>query len=93
MEFEWDEGEAKANFKKHGVAFEDVIEAFKDPHILTFQDGRKDYGEPRYICIAEINTRIHVLVFTLRESSIRIISARKANLRERKQYADNQTHH
>ena len=93
MEFEWDEGKARANLKKHGISFDEAIEAFKDPYILTFQDERKNYGEPRYICLAEIEMRIHALVFTLRESSIRMISARKANLRERKQYADSQTHH
>ena len=49
-------------------------------------DNRSDYGEVRYITLARIEKRVYVLVFTLRGSVIRLISARKANTKEVKRY-------
>ncbi len=50
------------------------------------RDRRRDYGEPRYIALGEWGDKILVVAFTVREGTIRIISARKANCREQKRY-------
>jgi uncharacterized DUF497 family protein len=36
--FEWDEEKAKLNLKKHGLAFNEILPVFDDPHMLEFYD-------------------------------------------------------
>ena len=54
--------------------------------VIQEADNRKDYGEPRYIATGLWGDRILVVAFTVRNGTIRIISARRANSRERKIY-------
>lgn len=54
---------------------------------FTAPDDRADYGEPRYITIGEMDSRMVVLVWTPRGTARRIISMRKANVREQEKYA------
>ena len=53
---------------------------------LTTVDKRKDYGEVRKITIGRIGKSICVVVYTEHNETKRIISARKANVRERRKY-------
>jgi uncharacterized DUF497 family protein len=53
---------------------------------VTVVDNRQDYGETRKISIGKINNSICIVVYTERKDVIRIISARKANQRERGKY-------
>ena len=50
------------------------------------RDRRWDYGEDRYRLLASIEGRVFVLIYTMRGSAIRIISARKANGKEVREY-------
>ena len=50
---------------------------------LERADDRRDYGEPRFLAFGEIEGRVLAIVFTWRGMTRRIISARKANPRER----------
>ena len=50
MEFEWDDTKNRANIRKHGVSFETASRIFERSR-LTRRDGRKDYGEDRYISV------------------------------------------
>jgi uncharacterized protein len=84
--FEWDEAKAKSNEIKHSVSFPFASRAFEDENRLTVIDDRSDYDEVRYISLACIEKRVYVLVYTLRNSVIRLISARKANSKEVKRY-------
>ncbi|MCF6240429.1 MAG: BrnT family toxin [Bacteroidales bacterium] len=83
MDFEWDDKKNKINKEKHGIAFEDVIIAFEEEDMLVKEDTRKDYGEKRYIGIGKISDRVIVVVYTIRSSVIRLISARKASKKEK----------
>lgn len=86
-EFEWDDDKARANLCKHRVDFEFACEIFFDPHALSARDERCDYGETRYQTIGAAGGQILLLVVhTDRFGSIRIISARKANGKERMRY-------
>jgi len=86
VRFEWDEAKRKANIAKHGIDFLDVPEMFTSP-MLVGTDSRKDYGETRKIGFGFIRGRFIVVAFTEREPDlIRIISARKANTREKVYY-------
>ena len=89
LEFEWDDRKRQSNFAKHGVDFRTAEDAFGDPLRQVTRDDRSDYGEERYSLTAYSKTigGIVVVVYTWRDrETIRIISARKANLRERRKY-------
>ena len=86
MLFEWDEKKNRLNIAKHGISFEDAVHLFDSFH-LSFIDSRKDYNEVRKISIGRIvETLIVVVVHTDRRDQIRIISARRANEKERSRY-------
>jgi uncharacterized DUF497 family protein len=85
MAFEWDEEKRQANLVKHGVDFRDVTPMFDGPIVETVDD-RHDYRETRFHALGEIEGRIYAVAFTWRGPDRRIISARKANARERKKY-------
>lgn len=73
-------------FAERGFDFAYAAQAFFDPDRILKKDNRYDYGEDRYQLISKIQERVFVIIFTPRENGIRIISARKANQREVKQY-------
>ncbi len=89
MEFEWDLEKAAANLKKHGVAFDEAVEAFSDPNAVEILDDANLDIEIRYRLIAHSSTRLLFVAYTYRtDQIIRIISARKATSIERKLYQD-----
>jgi uncharacterized protein len=85
MGFEWDERKRKSNLLIHKVDFIDVLSIF-DGATLEIVDDRFDYGETRIRCLGEIEGRVYAVVYTWRGVNRRIISARKANARERRTY-------
>ena len=89
MQFEWDEEKSEETRALRGFGFEDVATAFLDPFRFTFCDDRFEYGEERWITFGEIENRLFAIAYTMRGHSIRIISARKANRKERTRYDEN----
>ena len=86
MEFEWDKNKDRLNITKHGISFEQAKSIF-DNVVLTNEDKRHDYGEVRKISIGELSGFVViVIVYTKRGNKTRIISARKANKKERQSY-------
>lgn len=86
MSFEWDEEKNKANIAKHGVRFEDAVTIF-DSFTLDRIDDREDYGEVREISLGLFEgIAVLVVVHTDRDGNRRIISARPANRKERRDY-------
>ena len=87
MELEWNADKAALNLKKHGVSFEDAELVFFDTGRIETHDGQEDYGEDRWATIGLAYSAVLYVVYTVRhEETIRLISARKANANERKQY-------
>ena len=86
--FEWDESKAAKNFRKHGVSFEEAATAFGDPFSITIYDPLHSENEDRFILLGMSgkNRLLLVVVHTDRHEKIRIISARKAIQKERRQY-------
>ena len=89
-EYEWDSDKAKSNQQKHDIRFEDAVLVFDDPYHLSVQE-RYENGEFRWQTIGLVQGVIVILVaHTVRFESggeiIRIISARVATPRERRQY-------
>jgi len=87
--FAWDERKRAANLAKHGVDFA-IVERFEFDAALVIIDDRKDYGEVRYRALGMIDRRLHALVFTARAGQTRVISLRRANDRERRNYGEAQ---
>lgn len=88
MDFEWDRAKADANEAKHGLSFDSSIDVFFDDDRVTVEDERRDYGEPRFIVTGYSGGQLCVVVFTMRGDVVRLISARRANRRERKRHGD-----
>jgi uncharacterized DUF497 family protein len=87
VEFEWHDAKADANFRTHGVSFDQAKTVFKDHFALEWLDDRENYGEERFVMIGMAEG--HVLLFvayTEREHRIRIISARKVTQYEQDEY-------
>jgi len=85
MEFEWDEDKRRINLRNHGLDFANAHRVFTKDAFVTVDD-REDYGEERYTLLGLMRERIVVIAFTVRYDVIRIISMRKANKREQKNY-------
>ena len=87
MKYQWDKNKAAANLQKHGIEFADAVSVFSDDLAITIPDNRFD--EDRFVTIGmDAFGRILVVVFTWRGEDIRLISARLAERRERKQYEE-----
>lgn len=86
MEIEFNPAKNQANIAKHGVDMAQA-EEFEFETAIIGIDNRKDYAETRYRAIGYITGRLHVLIFTLKGSVLRVISLRKANRREQQRYA------
>jgi uncharacterized DUF497 family protein len=86
--YEWDAAKARRNVQKHGVDFADAVGVFEDEHALTIEDPFS-VGERRWISIGmDWLGRVLVVVYTWRGEAVRLISARPATPRERKQYEE-----
>lgn len=86
VEFEWDEGKAAANLRKHGVDFADAALVLEDDMALTLRDPDAD-AEERWVTMGQDpHQRVLAVVFTWRGERIRLISARKATGAERRRY-------
>jgi uncharacterized DUF497 family protein len=85
MGYEWDPNKAKLNQRKHGIAFADAVSVFFDDAAITIEDINPE--EERFATLGmDALGRILVVVYTWRDDNIRLISARKATEKERKQH-------
>jgi uncharacterized protein len=89
--FEWDESKNQQNLKKHGIAFEDVLSVFANSEALALEDKRRDYGEPRYLVLCPLEDMLVHVTYTVRGGNIRLISARRASRREKRDYEQRRT--
>jgi uncharacterized DUF497 family protein len=88
MEFEWDPKKARLNVRKHGVHFSDALSVLEDENALTVIEESAD-GEARWITLgSDALGRVLVVVYTWRGRNVRMISARPATPRERRQYEE-----
>lgn len=91
MEFEWNERKNRTNIIKHGISFQEAQEVFNDPKLLTYVDDRFNYEEIRELSIGQLflpeqPVIVILVVHTDRNGVTRIISARRANKKERRRY-------
>ena len=89
MIFEWDPAKAVRNVTKHRLSFEEASTVFRDPGAMTYPDPDHSDLEAREITIGRsYRNRIVLVAHCERLGRTRIISARKATKRERRQYEE-----
>jgi uncharacterized DUF497 family protein len=89
MKIEWDRNKAAANLIKHGVSFEEATTVFGDPLSLSIEDPLHSAGEERFVTMGVSATmRALVVVHAKSRQATRIISARLATRKERKDYEE-----
>jgi uncharacterized DUF497 family protein len=92
LRFEWDSKKAAGNLAKHGVSFEEASTVFGDPLGQITDDLRHSEEEARFVLLGASRARRYLAVmFTERGETVRLISARRATRRERKDYEKNRT--
>lgn len=89
MRFVWGPAKARSNLRKHSLSFEEAVTVFADPLALWVEDVAH---ADRALLIGEsMGRRLIVTVFVeVDEDTVRIISARQATRRERRQYEGNE---
>ena len=85
MEITYDLTKNAKNISERDLPFSKVADFQWDSAIFT-EDVRKDYPESRFIAVGYLDDRLHVLCFSETDLGIRVISFRKANKREEKDY-------
>lgn len=89
LEFEWDRKKAARNLRRHQVSFAEAARVFSDALAFTYFDSAHSQSEQRYITIGMSDLRrLLVVAHVTRDERIRIVSARKATRRERKEYEE-----
>ncbi len=91
MKFEWDPRKERINIEQHGVTFEEACYVFSDPYGLSRYDDEHSEEEDRWLLLGRsMNQTLLVVVHLITDEAgsefVRIISARKANRKERLQY-------
>lgn len=81
----YDRNKNLRNIAERGLSF-DLVSDFDFRSALFETDERRNYNEPRLRSLGKIGNRLHVLVYTVTQDGIRVISLRKANSREVKRY-------
>lgn len=89
IQFTWDEPKNRANIRKHGVSFIEARSVFLDENAIRYFDPDHSQNEDRFIMLGmSAKSRVLVVCHCYREddSTIRIISARKASKSETREY-------
>jgi uncharacterized DUF497 family protein len=89
VRFEWDPEKAAASLAKHGVSFAEASTVFGDPLGKIVDDPRHSVGELRFVLLGHSDRhQLLAVMFTDLGEAIRLISARRATRRERREYEE-----
>jgi uncharacterized protein len=85
--FEWDDDKAASNLSKHGISFIEAVTVFRDKLGIMKRDIAHSTDEDRFLLIGiSFERRILTVVHVERGERLRIVSARRATSRERRDY-------
>lgn len=90
LRFSWDARKARSNEQKHGVSFEEAQTVFFDDNALLLDDPDHSWDEKRFLLLG-LSSSLRMLLVChcfMEEDTIRLISARPATKRERRQYTE-----
>lgn len=87
VSFEWDKGNVDKNLIKHKVTSREIEEVFSNKEKFIIEDEKHSLFEKRYLIWGTTNIgRRLSIIFTLRDSKVRVISTRDMNKKERREY-------
>ena len=86
LKFEWDEKKNVINISKHGISFEEAAVVFSDQKRYEIYDKVHSFFEKRWKTVGLSGIKLLRVTFTERNDKIRIISARKADKNDTKEY-------
>lgn len=92
MTFEWDEAKNRLNMGKHGIDFEAAALVFQDPFLLVVPSAKELPNEKRFIALGSMSRgklEPILVVFTVRDGAVRIISAHQPRPKFKKMYLAN----
>jgi uncharacterized protein len=84
INFEFDLDKSPGNKLKHGIDFEEAQKLWDDPKLISV--SAKDVNEPWFAIVAMLHEQLWFAVYTVRSSSIRIITVRRARNYEKDRY-------
>ena len=88
--FEWDSANRDKSYFKHGITPNEAEEIFLDERGLLHEDVKHSQHEQRYVLIGKtFNNKLLICIFTIRNLKVRVISVRKTDKQERRQYEKN----
>ncbi len=85
MKLEWDPAKRTRTLEERGLDFADVVQFGWETAIYAV-DQRREYGEERFVAFGFMDAVFVSLAYTIRNDTLRVISLRRANRRERKIY-------
>jgi uncharacterized DUF497 family protein len=86
-EFQWDQGNDQKNYLKHGVTQAECEEIFFNSPLLVADDEGRSQDEARYYVLGQTDaSRLLFVVFTVRGTALRVISARDMSSKEKRSY-------
>lgn len=88
MTFEWDDNKAALNEAKHDLSFMDAVQVFHDLCYVVIDTTRAEDNEVRAKAVGLVGDELVTVVYTHRDSNVRIISARRSNKIEERTYGD-----
>ena len=87
LNFEWDPQKAAKNLARHAVSFQEAESVFGDSLGRITTDPRHSMDEERYVLLGVSHRqRLLAVMFVDRGEAVRLISARRATPRERRDY-------
>jgi uncharacterized DUF497 family protein len=86
MEFDFDPAKDEANRFKHGLRLEFGRRVFDDPMNAILPSIKKVYGEDRFKAVGMVGGKLYTVVYVWRENVIRLISVRRSNPSEQRDY-------
>lgn len=86
--FEWDEAKEASNYAKHRIFFDFATRVFLDPNADQTDTTRQEDGEVRCKVCGWVDGHLYSVVYTERDDAYRLISARRANAKEERSYAN-----
>ncbi len=88
----WDAEKSERCYDERGFDFDYAAKIFESDTI-EWEDRRRDYGEPRFVTVGQVDDQILIVVWTRRDDTRRIISARPASRQEREKfYGEREAH-
>jgi len=90
VDIAFDPAKNERNIRARGLSFERAAD-FDFSTALRSIDARRDYAETRHIALGYLDRRLHVICFVETAAGVRVISFRRANVREAKRYENAQT--